>query len=146
MASHNMIEVERMCERVIMMKKGVIVDDDTPAQLLARYGRNNLEEVFLDVARGTRRGGAGGGAVTTARIPAARDRSANILHDPGVLVVARVGAMVRRYWYLLRSSWPRVLDLIYWPTVQMFMWGLLQTYIGQQSGCRRAPDRHSSAP
>jgi ABC-2 type transport system permease protein len=42
--------------------------------------------------------------------------------------------MVRRYWYLLRSSWPRVLDLIYWPTVQMSMWGLLQTYIGQQSG------------
>ncbi|MGZ3409559.1 MAG: ABC transporter ATP-binding protein [Xanthobacteraceae bacterium] len=53
LASHNMAEVERMCERVIMMKKGVIVDDDTPAQLLARYGRDNLEEVFLDVARGT---------------------------------------------------------------------------------------------
>ena len=46
----------------------------------------------------------------------------------------RVFAMVRRYWYLLRSSWPRVLDLIYWPTVQMCMWGLLQIYIGQQSG------------
>jgi ABC-2 type transport system permease protein len=42
--------------------------------------------------------------------------------------------MVLRYWYLLRSSWPRVLDLIYWPTVQMCTWGLLQTYIGQQSG------------
>jgi ABC-2 type transport system ATP-binding protein len=53
MASHNMLEVERMCERVIMMKKGVIVDDDTPEQLLTRYGRTNLEEVFLDVARGT---------------------------------------------------------------------------------------------
>jgi ABC-2 type transport system permease protein len=46
----------------------------------------------------------------------------------------RVYAMVRRYWYLLRSSWPRLLDLIYWPTVQMCMWGLLQTFIGQQSG------------
>ena len=43
----------RMCERVIMMKEGLIVDDDTPAQLLARYGRSNMEEVFLDVARGT---------------------------------------------------------------------------------------------
>ena len=53
MASHNMAEVERMCERVIMMKKGLIVDDDTPPQLLARYGRSNMEEVFLDVARGT---------------------------------------------------------------------------------------------
>ena len=52
-ASHNMAEVERLCERVIIMKKGVIVDDDGPAQLLARYGRSNMEEVFLDVARGT---------------------------------------------------------------------------------------------
>ena len=45
----------------------------------------------------------------------------------------RVAAMVRRYWYLLRSSWPRILDLIYWPTVQMLMWGFLQVYISQNS-------------
>jgi ABC-2 type transport system permease protein len=45
----------------------------------------------------------------------------------------RVAAMVRRYWYLLRSSWPRILDLIYWPTVQMLMWGFLQLYIGQNA-------------
>jgi len=52
-ASHNMAEVERLCERVIFMKQGRIEDDDTPARLLARYGRDTLEEVFLDVARGT---------------------------------------------------------------------------------------------
>jgi ABC-2 type transport system ATP-binding protein len=52
LASHNMREVERLCERVIMLKRGRIEDDDTPAQLLRRYGRNTLEEVFLDVARG----------------------------------------------------------------------------------------------
>ncbi len=46
----------------------------------------------------------------------------------------RVAAMVRRYWYLLRSSWPRVLDLIYWPAVQMLMWGFLQMYIAQNAG------------
>ena len=46
----------------------------------------------------------------------------------------RVGAMVRRYWYLLRSSWPRVLDLVYWPTVQMLMWGFLQMYVAQNAG------------
>jgi len=51
-ASHNMAEVERLCERVIFMKQGRIEDDDTPARLLARYGRDTLEEVFLDVARG----------------------------------------------------------------------------------------------
>jgi ABC-2 type transport system ATP-binding protein len=52
LASHNMAEVERLCERVIMMKRGRIVDDDTPQRLLARYGRETLEEVFLDIARG----------------------------------------------------------------------------------------------
>jgi ABC-2 type transport system ATP-binding protein len=52
LASHNMVEVERLCERVIIMKKGRIEDDAPPATLLARYGRRTLEEVFLDVARG----------------------------------------------------------------------------------------------
>ena len=51
-ASHNMAEVERLCERVIFMKQGRIEDDDTPEGLLQRYGRDTLEEVFLDVARG----------------------------------------------------------------------------------------------
>jgi len=48
--------------------------------------------------------------------------------------INRVAAMVRRYWYLLRSSWPRILDLIYWPAVQMLMWGFLQLYVSQNSG------------
>jgi ABC-2 type transport system ATP-binding protein len=52
LASHNMNEVERLCERVIIMKRGCIEDDDTPSRLLARYGRETLEDVFLDVARG----------------------------------------------------------------------------------------------
>ena len=52
LASHNMTEVERLCERVIIMKKGRIEDDDTPQHLLSRYGRETLEQVFLDVARG----------------------------------------------------------------------------------------------
>jgi len=52
LASHNMAEVERLCERVIIMKRGRIEDDDTPQRLLVRYGRESLEEVFLDVARG----------------------------------------------------------------------------------------------
>ena len=55
LASHNMSEVERLCERVIIMKQGRIEDDDTPARLLAHYGRRTLEEVFLDVARGRER-------------------------------------------------------------------------------------------
>jgi len=52
LASHNMAEVERLCERVIIMKRGRIEEDDAPVRLLARYGRETLEHVFLDVARG----------------------------------------------------------------------------------------------
>ena len=52
LASHNMAEVERMCSDVLMLKAGRIVDRGAPADLIARYGRSNLEEVFLDIARG----------------------------------------------------------------------------------------------
>jgi ABC-2 type transport system ATP-binding protein len=51
MASHNMYEVERMCDDVIVMKQGKIVTRGAPQQLLESYGRENLEEVFLDIAR-----------------------------------------------------------------------------------------------
>jgi len=50
-ASHNMPEVERMCTDVIMMRAGRVVDRGAPAALIERFGRNNLEEVFLDIAR-----------------------------------------------------------------------------------------------
>jgi ABC-2 type transport system ATP-binding protein len=52
LASHNMLEVERLCDRVIIMKRGRIEDDDTPDNIMLRYNRATLEEVFLDVARG----------------------------------------------------------------------------------------------
>ena len=42
--------------------------------------------------------------------------------------------MMLRYWYLLRSSWPRLIELVYWPTVQMVTWGFLQYYIVQNAG------------
>jgi ABC-2 type transport system ATP-binding protein len=58
LASHNMLEVERLCDRVIIMKRGRIVDDDSPDGIMARYNRTTLEEVFLDVARGRSREGA----------------------------------------------------------------------------------------
>ena len=46
----------------------------------------------------------------------------------------RVFAMVLRHSYLLATSWPRLLDLMYWPAVQMLMWGFLQIYVSQNSG------------
>jgi len=55
LASHNMAEVERLCSNVIMLKGGRVVDEGSPPALLAKYGRDDLEEVFLDIARDRRR-------------------------------------------------------------------------------------------
>ena len=51
LASHNMSEVKRLCSSVLMMKDGLIVDSGTPTELITKYGRKNLEEVFLEIAR-----------------------------------------------------------------------------------------------
>jgi len=51
LASHNMYEVTRLCDSVIMMKDGKIVDEGTPKSLLKKYGKKNLEEVFLKITR-----------------------------------------------------------------------------------------------
>jgi len=56
LASHNMAEVERLCSHVLMMKTGRIVDQGSPADLLTRFGRDDLEQVFLDIARNRREG------------------------------------------------------------------------------------------
>ena len=55
LASHNMGEVERLAHHVLMLRQGRLVDQGSPAQLLARYGRDDLEDVFLDIARDRRR-------------------------------------------------------------------------------------------
>ncbi len=51
LASHNMSEVERLCDSVIMMRKGKIIDEGTCKSLIQKHGRNNLEDTFLKLAR-----------------------------------------------------------------------------------------------
>ena len=51
LASHNMDEVKRLCNSVLMMKDGNIVDSGTPENLIKKYGQKNLEEVFLEIVR-----------------------------------------------------------------------------------------------
>jgi ABC-type glutathione transport system ATPase component len=113
-------EVERLCDRVIMMKRGKIEDDDTPARLLARYGRRTSKKCFS-----TSRAARGAAKRGSRRMSAATSPSFSF---------SRVFAMVMRHWYLLRSSWPRLLELIYWPLVQMLMWGFLQSFMAKQTG------------
>jgi len=61
LASHNMTEVERLADRVILLDAGRIIEDETPKALIATFGRMTLEEVFLDVVRGrAKRGGEAG--------------------------------------------------------------------------------------
>jgi ABC-2 type transport system permease protein len=50
------------------------------------------------------------------------------------IALHRIGAMILRYWYLLISSWPRLLELVYWPALQIVTWGFLQSYISQNAG------------
>ena len=52
LASHNMREVERLCDNIVMMKKGKIVDQGTCLEVIKKHGRNNLEETFLKIVRG----------------------------------------------------------------------------------------------
>lgn len=59
LASHNMGEVERLADEVLMLRRGKIVDRGTPDDLIYRFGRQNLEEVFLDIARDRRVGEKG---------------------------------------------------------------------------------------
>jgi ABC-2 type transport system ATP-binding protein len=61
LASHNMGEVERLAHHVLMLRRGSLVDQGSPAELLARYGRDDLEDVFLDIARDRRRPRDGAG-------------------------------------------------------------------------------------
>jgi len=51
LASHNMNEVTRLCNSILMMKEGVIIDKGSPEQLIKKHGRQNLEEVFLKLSR-----------------------------------------------------------------------------------------------
>lgn len=51
LASHNMVEVERLCDKIIMMKKGKIIDEGTCKEIIKKHGRQNLEETFLKLAR-----------------------------------------------------------------------------------------------
>jgi ABC-2 type transport system ATP-binding protein len=87
LASHNMVEVERICHQVLMMKAGRIVNRGSPPELIARYGRSSMEEVFLDVARSGHR-------------PA--EVAADEVHRCRIAAAQRRGATPR---YLWRRSW-----------------------------------------
>ena len=105
LASHNMSEVERLCDQVLMMRRGQIVDRGTPAELLSRFGRETLEEVFLDIARDRRPAGAAQGHPPGHSAPTPTPRRHWNERDRALL--RRIGAMLLRHVFVLRGSWPR---------------------------------------
>ncbi len=62
LASHNMTEVERLCDTVLIMQRGRVADRGAPGALIEQHGRDTLEEVFLDIARGTGKAANGAAA------------------------------------------------------------------------------------
>jgi ABC-type multidrug transport system ATPase subunit/ABC-type polysaccharide/polyol phosphate export permease len=139
-ASHNMAEVERLADRVILLHAGRILEDETPARLIEIYGRGTLEDVFLDVVR-TR----GKQAPKRPEKVLAPERKESVKRlgetiasgvEPVLLPptgfypsLRRIGALVERYIYLLRSSGVRLVEFVYWPFLQMLTWGFLQKYL-----------------
>ena len=97
LASHNMNEVERLCTSVLMMKNGIIIDRESPKELIKKHGRKNLEEVFLKLTR----------------------ENMNLNKMYGLFL---------RHFFLIKSSLPRILDLIYWPTIQIILWGFISKF------------------
>ena len=92
-----MNEVERLCDSIIMMKNGKIIDKGTCEEIIKKHGRNNLEETFLKLARGKNE-------------------------------FNKIYALALRHLYLIGNSLPRIIDLIYWPTVQIFLWGFISKF------------------
>ncbi|MDG5493505.1 ABC transporter permease [Niveispirillum sp. BGYR6] len=61
-------------------------------------------------------------------------RSAALHPSPVAESLRRIQAMVLRNWYLIRRSWPRLLELCYWPTVQLLIWGFMSQFLQGQAG------------
>ena len=97
LASHNMSEVERLCDSIIMMKNGKIIDEGTCNEIIKKHGRKDLEETFLKLARAK-------------------------------MNFNKIYALALRHLYLISNSFPRIIDLIYWPTVQIFLWGFISKF------------------
>ncbi len=100
LASHNMAEVERLCSEVMMMKAGQIVDRGSPDELIAATAAPTSKRCFC-TSRAAR------GRWSRCRESAAMRRFGEAAFSP-----ARVWAMLLRYLYILKSSWPRTLELL----------------------------------
>ena len=135
LASHNMGEVERMCDDVIMLRAGVVVDQGSPEDAdRALRPRGHGGGVPRHRARHERRAGRGRRRREHHDLGRPVDMPAHphvALHpQTGVAASARrVRAIVRRHAYLLLKSWPRMVSMMYYPTVTMILWAFITIYL-----------------
>ena len=139
LASHNMTEVERLADRVILLDQGRILEDETPARpdrdlrpQDARRGvpRRGARPCQASRREARKRDRSGKEGVMTTLSSTARGAEPVVLPPNGLAAsFRRIGALVKRYVYLLRSSGVRLVELIYWPFLQMLTWGFLQKYL-----------------
>ena len=104
--SHNMRDVEEVCDRVLFMHKGRIIAEGTPQQVKDKFNQKSLEEVFIRVAR-----------------------SGDLLGQEADMNLRRISALVLRYTFLYTRSVPRVLEMFFWPVMDLLVWGFVTVYL-----------------
>ena len=140
--SHNMREVERLCERVVFLAAGKVVADGSPDEVADAFGHGDLEGVFLHLA---------GTVVSEDEIPDLVQRSttqarrlhATALDEPSdptdrPFSWLRVRTVVRRHGYVLFRSPHRWFDIAFWPVFDVILLGSLATFVAQQDETSQA--------
>ncbi|MBI2705939.1 MAG: ABC transporter ATP-binding protein/permease [Actinobacteria bacterium] len=163
--SHNMVEVERLCERVVFLSAGHVVANGSPAEVAGSFGHGSLEGVFLELA-GTihsehelvDEGVAGAdmlpdrvvieaSAVEPAavrvravdrRSPAPNDHDAPAPPPDRGSSWLRIRSIAQRHAFVLRRSPHRWFDIVIWPMVDAVLFGSLGVYVARQSGSSSA--------
>ncbi len=137
LASHNMAEVERLADRVILLDRGRILEDETPRRadrhLRPRDAGRGVPRRRARPRQGASRETESGLASEEGLMSASRTPSGAVAGHSAAERPSRLGPPHRRagqrYIYLLRSSGIRLVELIYWPFLQMLTWGFLQKYL-----------------
>ncbi len=123
-----MVEVERLCERVVFIAGGQIVADGTPNDVAAMFGHGDLESVFLQLAG-------------TDMDP----------EETTAMSWLRIMTVVRRHWYVLWRSPNRWFDIAVWPLFDVLLFGSLGAFVAQENTTSRADGplsarRHHALP
>ena len=143
--SHDMGEVERVCDRVVFLSHGRIVADGTPDEIAQHYGHGDLEGVFLQLAERHELNLAADGPS-----PDAHTSKRSSPSRRPALAWLRMRAIARRHAYVMVRSPHRLFDVSLWPLVDVLLFGSLGAYVGTTAGDRlatrrRVPHRRASS-